>query len=82
MERSAAGYDTFGRVEARMLQYDEGPLATGGVGDDALAFRNVGKQQSAAQLVDSDFVAAGDNEEHDGANRLQDLNDQVSVMDN
>jgi len=31
-----------------MLQYDQGPLATGGAGDDALAFRNAGKQQSAA----------------------------------
>ena len=48
MDRSAAGYDTFGRGEARLLQYDQGPLATGGAGDDALAFRNVGKQQSAA----------------------------------
>lgn len=65
-----------------MLQYDEVPMANGGPDEDALAFRNVGKQQSTALLVDSDFVAAGDNEEHDGANRLQDLNDQVSVMDN
>ena len=82
MVRSSAGYDTFGRAEAKVLQYDEVPMANGGPGEDALAFRNVGKQQSAALLVDSDFVVAGDNEEQDGANRLQDLNDQVSVMDN
>ena len=73
VERIRGDYDTFGNVQPRVLDFGE-------VEKPKNTYHR--EQTDEHDPATNDGVGAAREEEDDAANRLKDLNDHVSVMDN